>query len=681
MVLAGGCANQDVVMGESGLTEVGTLSVDKSYLESATPASQHNDDSAYEENAQDRSTEQEPPSSRSLAPLNWQPKKTNAGPLPREIFSASPALTVAAEGMPVRDFAHYIFGELLEVNYVLDPSVESVDGDKNDAVTLSISKLTSPRDIFDLASELLVTRGVKLRYGSDTFFIYRPEETDASTQLVIGIGGDAASVPQTVQKIMQVIPLKFGIKLTLERTLRSIIKAKITPDFAQSTLYIEGSREEILSAIELIDLLDTPAMRGRYIGLVELTFIDPREFAAKVLILLENEGIDAAVGRPNNKNLTMVPLDQLGALAVFATDEFLLNRVKFWVNLIDIPGEGLHKQYFLYNPRHARAVDLDKSIRKLLDLEGDFVGGAAGGSTGNAPLKTRSVGSAAPDDINMVVDEMANLLIFYATGQRYRALLPLLKKLDVMPRQVMLDITIAEVTMKDVFKHGVEWALSRGEVTLTTQGAFGAADIGGIGLIINGNKGPLTANSVSTSSLVNVLSRPSLMVRDGVSASINVGTSISVVGSTTQDPINGDRQNVSSEYRQTGVDVSVKPTVNSAGIVLMEVSQSISNSVPGTTGSGGNPDIFERAINTEVLARSGQTILLGGLISENSNSGGSGTPGLSRVPLLGNLFKSKTKISDRTELIILITPKVIEDLSGWEPLMEDFRKGMKFIGQ
>jgi general secretion pathway protein D len=168
-----------------------------------------------------------------------------------------------------------------------------------------------------------------------------------------------------------------------------------------------------------------------------------------------------------------------------------------------------------------------------------------------------------------------------------------------------------------------------------------------------------------------------MMVRDGTSAQISVGSTISVVGQTTQDPINGDRQTTSSEYRKTGVDVSVSVSINAAGIVAMEVAQSISNSVPGSTGVGGNPDIFVRTISTEVIAFSGQTVILGGLISETASNGGSGVPFMSKIPILGGLFKTESKSSDRTELVMLITPKVLNDLSGWDELLKEFRSGLR----
>ena len=615
-----------------------------------------------------------------LEPIDWQGGKSLSRTLPLDMFSTKTQLSVSAEKMSLRDFIHYAFGELLRVNYVVDKTLEGGDDIAEDTLTLSIANSISSRDLFKLVRELLLKRDVQIKYGSGTFFIHRLTQSDGRSSLMMGVGRGLSDIPETAGKILQVVPLHFGIKVSVERTLRSLITAKITPDFAQSALYIEGSREEVVRAIEIIDMLDIPAMRGRYIGFVNLDFVDPTVFADQVMTLLENEGIDAAVGRPKDKNLVLVPLPQFGALAVFAANEFLLERVRYWATLVDVPGEGPSKRYFLYSPRYASAKDLDNSISALLGLSSrnDNAGVSdAGGSTGNAPSAARNNSSIG--DVSLVVDETANMLVFYTSGSSYKALLPLLDKLDVMPKQVMLDILIAEVSLKDEFKHGVEWAIKQGETTLTTQGAFGASSVGGLGILIDGNKGPVTANFLATNSLENVLSRPTIMVRDGTTASINVGSQISVVGQTTQDPINGDRQTTSSVYRNTGVDVTVTPTVNASGIVVMEVSQNISNSVPGALGSGGNPDIFRRLIKTEVLANSGQTVMLGGLISENRSVGGSGAPGLSTIPLLGNLFKSRSNTKDRTELVMLITPRILENPSGWAPVMDEFQQGLMYM--
>ena len=500
---------------------------------------------------------------------------------------------------------------------------------------------------------------------------------------MVAFGRDPSDVPSTSQVILQIVPLEYGIKISLQAALVQLTDALITQNIEQNSLFIKGQRAAVLRALELIDMLDVPAARGRYIGMINLDYVSPEEFSTEVGVLLSTEGLTTSVGAEGTRNVVMVPLEKLGAVAVFAATQSLLDRVKYWATLVDVAGGGTNRQYFFYQPKYARAKDVGDSVSTLITGSSAFSESgvarprAAEEKTGSAPSDSRSSG-VQTEEMKMVIDERSNALIFYTTGSQYRALKPLLAKLDVVPKQVALEIIIAEVSLKDEFKFGVEWAVSRGEVNLTTQGAFGATSVGGIGLLVNGKEGPLTANFINTSSLIKVLSRPTLTVRDGVSAQINVGSDISVVGSTTQDPISGDRQTTTSEYRKTGVDVTVTPTVNAAGIVVIEVSQTISNSLPDA-GASGNPDIFERSLQTEVVARSGQTILLGGLISESSSVGDSSAPILGSIPLIGNLFKSGGDGGDRTELVMLITPRVLDDIGEWDSVKDDFRKGLKYL--
>lgn len=616
-----------------------------------------------------------------LTPVDRPVAKTSTEPLLVDLFSQSGALSVSADKMPLRDFLHYSFGELLQVNYILDPAIDD-DQSKQSPVTLSLAKSMTEKELFATISELLVKRNIQIRYGNDAFYIYLAADSKSANNVAVAIGRNLADVPETVQTILQVVPLNYGIKVALQSSIARLTEALVTPDFDQNALYIRGKREAVVRALELVEMLDSPAARGQFIGMINLDFVTPEEFVSEVNVLMLSEGLVTSVGAEDKRNLVMVPLEKLGAVAIFATAEMLLERVEYWAKLVDVPGGGTDEQYFVYQPKFARALDLGTSMQSL-------IGGNTGGSSTSRAAATDEATGVAPDSgrvvganserIRMVVDERANALIFFTTGSEYRALKPLLTQLDTLPKQVALDILIAEVTLQDEFKYGVEWALSRSEVNLTTQGAFGVSSIGGIGLLIDGTEGPINANFLQTNSLVNVLSNPTLTVRDGVSANINVGSDISVIGATTQDPINGERQTTTSEYRKTGVNVSVTPTVNSTGIVVLEIDQEISNSVPNSSGASGNPDIFERSIKTEVIARSGQTVMLGGLVSENYDSGGSAAPGLAKIPLLGNLFKAKSKNNDRTELIMLVTPRIVDDLDQWDSVLDDFRQALIYL--
>jgi general secretion pathway protein D len=598
-------------------------------------------------------------------------------------FSATPSLTLSVNEMSMQNFLHYTFGELLNVNYIIDKSISATE----QTVTLNIKEQISQRRLVQLTNELLMSHGIALKFNDGLYYIHKPEKSKKGQRIVTAVGRELSSVPQTAQNILQIVPLKFGVKISIERALRTLVGVKITTDSDQSALFLQGKREDILRSLEFIHLLDAPANRGKYIGLISLTYIESDEFTKQITLLLENEGIPVATNRAGGKNLVMVPIAQVGAIAVFAADKTMLNRVRYWAKIIDKPLQSLTKQYFMYHPQYARASDLGDSLSALLN--GANMAGSSpkkpqpksstrNNSTGAAPSSKRTTG-VSNSKITLVVDERANAIIFYTSGSEYQALLPLITKLDVLPRQVMLDITIAEVTLTDEFKHGVEWALSSGEVSMGTKGAFGAGAIGGFNLSINGIDGEINANFIETNSLVKVLSNPSILVRDGVSANINVGSDISVIGQTTEDPINGDRQTTKSEYRKTGVDITVTPSINAQGIVIMEISQKISNSVPDSTGAGGNPNIFERSLTTEVVAQSGQTIILGGLISENTNTSDKKTPWIADIPFIGNLFKSSGDSVNRTELIMLITPKVIDRTDQWQELTESFKQGLEYL--
>lgn len=598
-------------------------------------------------------------------------------------FSNEPSLSVSVNEMAMPDFLHFVFGELLNINYILGNGISGAA----QPVTLNIKEDISPRRLVELTSEILMEQGAELKFNEGVYYVHKLDGEQRSKKVITAIGRTLDSVPRTSNEILQIVPLEFGIKISIERTLRQLVGAKITADFEQSALFIQGKRDEILRALEFIHLLDAPANRGKHIGLIPLTFIESEEFTKQITFLLESEGVPVAINKSQNKNLVLVPIQQIGAVAVFSTDKKMLDRVRFWAKTIDKPLKSLTKQYFMYHPQYARASDLGQSLSALL-------GGSAGltsassvssnnasasqASTNSAPSEKRAAG-VSNENITLVVDERANAIIFYTSGNEYQALLPLIEKLDVLPRQVMLDITIAEVTLTDEFKYGVEWALTQGDTSFGTQGSFGVAGIGGFGFNLTGVDGELTANFSEENDLVKILSNPTLLVRDGVSANINVGSDISVIGETTEDPINGDRQTTSSDYRKTGVDVTVAPSINAQGIVIMEISQKISNTIPDSSGAGGNPNIFERSISTEVVAESGQTIILGGLISENLSGGENKTPWVADIPVLGNLFKSNSDSISKTELVMLITPRVIDRTDQWQELTESFKQGLEFL--
>ena len=392
---------------------------------------------------------------------------------------------------------------------------------------------------------------------------------------------------------------------------------------------------------------------------------------------------------PDNR-VTFVELGQLGAVAVFTTAPEFIDRIEYWAKTLDQPSKGTDLQYFVYTPKFARASDLGMSVSTLITGRSQSSGSSAnnnqnqqaqqGSQQRSAAIENRgspstaaSTVSASTETMNMVVDERSNALIFHTSGMEYRAILPLIERLDVMPKQVILEMTIAEVNLTDIFRFGVESAITSGNFKATTP--FATAGGGLFGWTSGNNKVDIRA--FESNGLVNVLSKPTILVRDGVKANIEVGDEIPTTGKTITDPTNGTTREVN--YRQTGLRVSVTPTINAQGVVIMTIEQNNDTAAEGGADVDGNPVIFTRALSTEVVAESGQTIILGGLINEDKTDSESGVPILSKLPLIGHLFGSLTQTLKKKELVMMVTPRVVSRTDEWEALKSQFGAGLEFI--
>lgn len=586
-------------------------------------------------------------------------------------FSNTHMVKLTADSLLVKDYLHYVFGELLNVNYILGEKLNTSKAQ----VTLNLQDSLSKRKLFTLSQQMLQERNIAIRYQDDIFYIHSVDD-GGSGNLAFGYGASAANVPTTTADIMQMVPLKFGQQGQLSLVLPSIARVQYIPAGSQNAFMLKGKQGEITKALEFVALLDQPAFSDRAIGSYKAVFVTAEEIKQKLPELLKQEGISTATSGTGSA-VSLVSLERTGNLVFFAPNQQIINRINFWLKQIDQPLSGSERQYFVYQPEFSRATDLGESLKMLI---GGSTGSALSTNTSaasqnsqvNNKQKTSSSSSASNDDMKLVVDERANSLIFYTAGTTYKQLLPLIKRLDVMPKQIVLEMMIAEVTLTDEFKQGVEFALTN--LGASKQGGFNLENnASGLSYVLSGTAGKLEFNLLQKNTYVNVLSRPSLAVRDGVQASITVGNRIPVVGDIITDPVNGSRTSV--EYLETGIDLQVTPTVNAQGVVLMQITQSISNQA-SSSGAEGNPIIFERSLQTEVIAGNGQTIMLGGLISENSTLSDRSVPFFSSIPLLGRLFNGTDNNTNKTELVVLVTPRIVGSTAEWDGIYQQFKQGL-----
>jgi general secretion pathway protein D len=650
-----------------------TLTVDKSFLKGTNSTFRQSD---VAQNNIHRTGES---SLEVLPPLNRSDVFFKSSQLAVN-FSDTALVSVAANDMPLALFIQYVYSDLLKVNYLLSPDARNVQ----QKVTLNLKDNISQRKLFTIAETVLAERGLRLKYNDNVYLISKIKQNSKSATQV-GMGRTSDTIPQGNRKILQVVPILYGIKVSIKNTIEQLADVAITIDVKQSALFISGDYSNVVRALELVQLLDSPANRGRHIGVVKLIYSSPDIYLQQLSTLLENEGVPNSINTPGNNNLVFVPLPQIGAVAIFSATKELLDRVTFWTKILDKPSEGDVKQYFVFHPQFARAQDIGESLTPLISAKTNAVAAkitttananqkdSQGNRSGQLSKSSRKTG-AANNELAFVVDERSNALIFYTTGTEYRNIIPLINRLDVLPKQVMLDIVVAEVLLTDNFKFGVKWAIENNSLTGGTLGAVSAAE-GGFSFILNNSQGETMQAAFSQDDTnVKILSNPSILVRDGVTATLDIGTDIAIVDSTTEGFEDTSRVTTSNSYRKTGIRISVTPTINAKGVVIMDIEESISNEVESTATAGGNPNIFERNLVTAVVAESGQTIILGGLIDEKTTIIENKVPGLGDLPLLGHLFKSQSDKTTKTELVLMVTPKVISRADQWGSIMSSFEQ-------
>ena len=326
--------------------------------------------------------------------------------------------------------------------------------------------------------------------------------------------------------------------------------------------------------------------------------------------------------------------------------------------------------------------------------------------------------------VRIVADEVNNALLVWGRASDYRKIITAIRQLDVIPRQVLIEVTIAEVTLTNELRYGVEWFLKHGghrwigDYSTGGYSPYGGvvgdqgSPTGTLGTTTEGgtsNTAPLGSNAVNRAvppgltggftyffswnqdtefalinmlegrSTVNVLASPHILVTDHQEAQIRVGNEIPIQTGSQSYIGEGGLYN-SFDYREIGVLLGVRPHINEGGLINLDVSQEVSSLSPTSAQNvGGNPSFATRRLQTNIIANDGQTIILGGLIRTDETRGKAGVPWLHNLPIVGPLFGVTSNNRTRTELILLLTPRVVADQSEARRLTQELQKRLEGI--
>lgn len=575
-------------------------------------------------------------------------------------------VTVSFEEVPLKDFIEHVFSNILDVDFVIDPQT-SFEGKQ---VTLQIKEPMGQKAFVDLFRQVLQQHGLGMKLQQNIVFLHDLRNRRGLPDYDYGFGRIASTVPEGSNDIFHVVPVDYIDKGSVQSFIVRLTNA--TPEnLPDPNLFgLRGSRQEILRALEVVNLLDRPAVSGQKITYIKLEYVPISLFVSQVRQLLASEGVNV------DSVMRFTELTRQNGLIVHARTTDLLDRISFWKQTLDTPESTDDKQYFMYYPANVEAKKLTDVLEQLVSLSNS--GGSAakvadlseGGGAGSSNRRLAS--SNAESKIDFVVDENRNAIVVFSTATKYKSILPLLKKLDVTPPQVLIEARLLEVTLTDQLSQGVDWTLFGGgakrdvpvtQVSTLTNGSFSYT--------ISGIDYTVALSLLQNEDRLKVLSSPRIVVASGESASINVGTEIPVLATQSAD-VDTDRVLQSVQYRSTGVDLRVKPTVNSNNVISLEITQNVSETSENASSGIDSPIILNRSFNTTVVANSGQALVLGGLIRENNSSKDSQVPLLGSLPGLGKLFSSESKSTSRTELIVLITPRIISNSSDIDELRELF---------
>jgi general secretion pathway protein D len=645
----------------------------------------------------------------------------------------------------VREIARVILGGMLKVNYTINPAVQGT-------ATLDIGR-PLPRSALLSTLETLLNQNGATLIARDGIYNVVP--------LAAGAVSGTVSAAETVGSGTQVVPLRYAAAKDLIKVLEPYVAegGKVNADPGRNALIVSGNPAVRQTLAGLIGAFDIDVLVGQSYALFPAGEGNPDKLAQDLEKVFRTEGEG-----PLSGVVRIVPMHRVNAVLVVSSQPRYLDQARRFLGLERRVEGATMRAWHVYYVQNGQSADLENLLQRAftpgrvsgtpappgatapagepLRMTGGIGSrGAAGGATSSGGrtggFATAEAGGAAPPGVaaareganpaaealsppsdtaspenenrmRVIANRRNNALLIYATASEYAVIEGMLRKMDIIPLQVLIEATIAEVSLTDKLSYGTQFFLghkfagvlsfgntisststgattSSSTSTGTTTSALPAGAAGtvagqAIGLASNfpgfvlANGAREVINALSAVTELKVLSAPQVMVLDNEPARLQVGSQVPVLTQSQQSTLSANAPIVNSvDYRDTGVIMLVTPRVNTGGLVTLDISQEVSDVATVSTGNINSPTFNQRLIRTRVAVQDGQTVGMAGLIRDSDSQGNSGIPVLKDVPVLGTLFSNQTNSRLRTELLVLITPHVVRDQRDARALTEDLR--------
>ncbi len=582
----------------------------------------------------------------------------------------------------IRDVAKAVLGDMLQLGYAIAPAVQG---------NISLHTATPlPRDaVLPAFEDALALAGAALVPNGDGFDIV-PLQGAARTS-------GRSSSGQAGYRV-EIVPLHYVSAADMQHLIEPLVAAGtiVQTDTQRNLLVVGGSSTELARVMQTIGLFDVDWLRHQSFGLFPLQYSQAKAVAADLQAMV--------AGGPMASLVRILPIEHLNAILVVSSRAGYVDDLRGWVEKFDRGRDTAAPRVFVYHVQHGRAADIAATLSRALGSRRGDGGGApetgglqeaaAAPAAGANPLLGGltagglSQGGAANDtpfgDVRITADETNNALLIVTTAEKYRLVEQALQQLDAVPLQVMLEACVAEVHLTNQLQYGLQYYFRNGNFSLLRSAvvpASLAADTGGLSLLFSqGNSIQAVLDLIAMLTKVTVISAPRVMVLNNRTASIEVGDQVPIATSTAVGVITANAPVVNTiQLVDTGIILRVTPRVGAGGLVLLDINQEVSSAVATTSSTINSPTIQQRKITSSIAVQDGQTLAIGGLISDTRTKTRSGIPYLMDLPYVGPLFSLRNDQVDRTELIVLITPRVVYDEREADSVTEELREKLPMI--
>jgi len=600
--------------------------------------------------------------------------------------------------------------ELLEINYIVDPGIQG-------KVTIHTARKLHKSDLFPVFSEILAVNGLTAMKEGRLYKIVPMKDAPRMPMDALFTLGQK-DIPPMNRVIIQIIPLKYISTQEMAKLITPFLSTggTVVASVPTNTLVVVDKGANVLKILKLVGTFDVNLLDRVYYRFFPLEYLDAEEVVAIV------KEFTAAYAGSSGEMVKFIALERLNTLLAVSTTPDVFDRIEELVHQIDIVDETVAARIFIYFVKNGGANELATLLNnvltgketkkqekknaggessvpgnpfskaKMAEKKAEKTAAKAGESTKKSTVAKKSSGepgegsSTLMGEVTITPDEIRNALIIESTPTDYKIIEKILKKIDIMPRQVLIEATIAEITLDSTTQFGVEYAFGQG-AGATGAGFMATLGSGGLKYSVGvTNKWYAELNALATKGRLNVISSPHVLASDNQEAKIDVSREIPLASGSTTVSTGTTLSETTIEYRDTGVILSVTPHINERGLVTMDISEEVSNyegDMAVGRQDGVNKSVYpvfsKRVVKTTLTVGHGQTIAIGGLIKDREKEETSGLPCLIDIPVVKYLTGSWSKVTEKIELIVLITPRVVDDMDDVEAVTNEFKQKVKGV--